>query len=206
MGIVNLPPAPHGGGKYSGSVELSRNEAEVMLERLSSALSQLQAGSSLNEVSRATLQAPGPPGRPAQPQPQQQQQQQQYKQMTYQGQQGQMMQPRMTMQGGYSSPSGGNPSTSMPRNQQGGDMYQQRPSFNQGSVMELLLNMGQRAVGLAVEIHSQSSQHSRKGVVRMVVPQQLCIVVQFGGVSTPLKASDEFREFTIRILQDNSGR
>jgi hypothetical protein len=53
--------------------------------------------------------------------------------------------------------------------------------------MELLLNMGQRAVGLAVEIHSQSSQHSRKGVVRMVVPQQLCIVVQFGGVSTPLK-------------------
>eukprot|EP00193_Tetraselmis_chui_P008058 CAMPEP_0177759338 /NCGR_PEP_ID=MMETSP0491_2-20121128/4680_1 /TAXON_ID=63592 /ORGANISM="Tetraselmis chuii, Strain PLY429" /LENGTH=497 /DNA_ID=CAMNT_0019275163 /DNA_START=480 /DNA_END=1973 /DNA_ORIENTATION=+ len=139
-------------------------------------------------------------------QQQQQQQQQQYKQMTYQGQQGQMMQPRMTMQGGYSSPSGGNPSTSMPRNQQGGDMYQQRPSFNQGSVMELLLNMGQRAVGLAVEIHSQSSQHSRKGVVRMVVPQQLCIVVQFGGVSTPLKASDEFREFTIRILQDNSGR
>lgn len=64
MGVVNLPDPPRGGGTYSGSLELSRPEAEVVLERLSTALSQLQSGSSLNEVSRATLQLAGPPGPP----------------------------------------------------------------------------------------------------------------------------------------------
>eukprot|EP00873_Tetraselmis_striata_P036007 jgi/Tetstr1/456271/TSEL_043031.t2 len=59
--------------------------------------------------------------------------------------------------------------------QHGGEQYQQRA---QRSMMEALLSMGQQAVGYTVE---------------------------FGPTSVALKASDEFRTFTIRVVQDPSG-
>eukprot|EP00873_Tetraselmis_striata_P028249 jgi/Tetstr1/448513/TSEL_035778.t1 len=136
-------------------------------------------------------------GKPAQAQVggfqgQQQQQQQQGSMVPQQPQpQG------VGMHGGYSA---GSPA--MPRAQHGGEQYQQRA---QRSMMEALLSMGQQAVGYTVEVQSPSSQQSRKGVIGMVVPQQGAIVVQFGPTSVALKASDEFRTFTIRVVQDPSG-